>query len=277
MKTAIILLCTLISLFILLTVLYILSLRTEKRRDAGSRFASVNYAHRGYHKAADKIPENSTSAFNRAIENGYGIELDVQLSKDGVPMVFHDYTLNRMCGIDGRVDEYTKAELQTFPLLGVKGQTIPSFEEVLKLVNGQVPLLVEIKAEVKAIETTEKTQILLDAYTGEYCIESFNPFVVQWYKKNRPQVIRGLLSDIFSRNKLIPNINCKHRILQSMMLNFLAKPDFVSYNYVNKDSLPFRLVKKIYNPYTFAWTPRDDEAAAECFDFNCMIFENITL
>lgn len=275
MKIALVIILAAAALLALLFLMYILSLRTGKRRPQGYEFSRTNYAHRGYHNKGMGIPENSLTAFGRAIENGYGIELDVQLTKDRIPVVFHDYTLDRVCGVKGRVSDFTVDELSAFSLNGVEGERIPTFAEVLEYIGGRVPLLVEIKAEFDAIETTAAAQKLLDSYKGGYCVESFNPFVIRWYEKNRPQIVRGLLSDIFSRNKQIPKITIKHRILQSMVLNFLCVPDFISYNFENKDVLPMKLVRRIYKPYTFAWTPRNDDEARMCKGFDAMIFENI--
>ncbi|MDY3845676.1 MAG: glycerophosphodiester phosphodiesterase family protein [Eubacteriales bacterium] len=275
MKITLIVIIAVFALFAIISALYVLSLGTAKKRPQGGEFARVNYAHRGCHDKEKGIPENSLLAFDKAVELGYGIELDVQLSKDGVPVVFHDYTLNRVCGIDGRVCDFTAQELGKFSLCGIENETVPTFAQVLERIGGRVPLLVEIKAEFSAIETTVAAQKLLDGYSGKYCVESFNPFVIRWYKKNRPNTVRGLLSDMFKRNSSVPKITVKHRILRSMSLNFICKPDFISYNFMNKNSLPMRLVRKIYRPYTFAWTPRNAEDVKNCEGFDALIFENV--
>lgn len=155
-------------------------------------FMYKNFAHRGLHKKDKTVPENSLAAFERASSYGYGIELDVQLSKDGQVVVFHDDTLNRVCGVDSRVDEKTYDELSKISLCGTT-QTIPLFSEVLKTVRGRGPLIVELKNGKRNEELCEKTYALLEKYSGEYCIESFNPFIVRWFKKNAPEVIRASL------------------------------------------------------------------------------------
>ena len=157
-------------------------------------FMYKNFAHRGLHKKDKTVPENSLAAFERASSYGYGIELDVQLSKDGQVVVFHDDTLNRVCGVDSRVDEKTYDELSKISLCGTT-QTIPLFSEVLKTVRGRGPLIVELKNGKRNEELCEKTYALLEKYSGEYCIESFNPFIVRWFKKNAPEVIRGQLAN----------------------------------------------------------------------------------
>lgn len=272
MKTAIIIICCVLALLLVLTILYVLSLRTGRRRAVAAPFAKAVYAHRGYHNEEKGVPENSLTAFSLAVADGYGIELDVHLSKDDVPVVFHDPTLTRMCGVDARICDFTVEELKKFTLSGVSGEKIPTLEEVLSLVGGRVPLCVEIKSEYRPITTCETAQKLLDNYGGAYCVECFDPRVVRWYKKNRPQVVRGLLSDIFRNYRGI-----KFRLLSAMAFNFICTPDFISYNFERRKSLPFRIVRKIYHPYTFAWTPRNDEEAAGCYDFDTLIFENLRL
>ena len=108
--------------------------------------------------------------------------------------MFHDDTLNRVCGVDSRVDEKTYDELSKISLCGTT-QTIPLFSEVLKTVRGRGPLIVELKNGKRNEELCEKTYALLEKYSGEYCIESFNPFIVRWFKKNAPEVIRGQLAN----------------------------------------------------------------------------------
>ena len=117
------------------------------RASAGQKAAFIrrNYAHRGLHTKDQSIPENSLRAFGLAVENGYGMELDVQLSKDGQVVVFHDDTLNRICGVDKRVDEMTYEELKKLSLAGSINDHIPLFSEVLAMVNGDTPLIVELK------------------------------------------------------------------------------------------------------------------------------------
>ena len=105
-----------------------------------SQLKGVLYAHRGLFDNETDAPENSLRAVEKAVENGYGIEFDVQLSKDEVPVVFHDFTLKRMCGVEGKVCDYTVEELQTMTLKDSE-QTIPTLEQVLAAVGGKVPLV----------------------------------------------------------------------------------------------------------------------------------------
>lgn len=148
------------------------------------------FAHRGLHDNNHQIPENSLAAFQRAVDAGYGIELDVQLSADRIPVVFHDATLSRMCGIDRRVDELTFAELRQLCLANTQEQ-IPSFQEALALVNGKVPLLVELKMERLDFDIPREADALLSEYSGDYCIESFHPAALYWYRKTARRFSAG--------------------------------------------------------------------------------------
>ena len=212
-----------------------------------------NFAHRGLHKKDKTVPENSLAAFERASSYGYGIELDVQLSKDGQVVVFHDDTLNRVCGVDSRVDEKTYDELSKISLCGTT-QTIPLFSEVLKTVRGRGPLIVELKNGKRNEELCEKTYALLSKYSGEYCIESFNPFIVRWFKKNAPEVIRGQLANPpKDYNGEVGPITAV--ILGNCLLNFLSRPQFIAYKITPK---PFTVkLCEALGAMKVAWTSHD--------------------
>ena len=184
-----------------------------------------SYAHRGLHDA--EIPENSLKAFQKATEAGYGIELDVQLSRDGVVVVFHDSTLTRMCGVDKRVADCTMEELRSYRLLDTE-ECIPTFSEVLSLVGGRVPLLVELKGESASATLCAPVRELLSSYDGPYCIESFNPYLLFSMRREMPDAYLGLLyTNVCREKKKCTFIN----ILVTLMgLNFLAKPSFISYD-----------------------------------------------
>ena len=130
---------------ILLLYLWLIKPGIADRPDIASLMGHY-YAHRGLHDNETDAPENSMNAFKKAIDAGYGIELDVQLTKDRIPVVFHDETLKRVCGVDGRVRDYTYEELQQFRLCR-SDERIPLFSDFLKLVDGKVPLIIEIKIQ----------------------------------------------------------------------------------------------------------------------------------
>ncbi|MBQ5791548.1 MAG: glycerophosphodiester phosphodiesterase, partial [Clostridia bacterium] len=154
---------SLLGLIGLLILLYLLLfLRPRGRKPKDSRLL-CDYAHRGLH--GNGVPENSLLAFGEAVKKGFGIELDVQLSADGVVMVFHDYTLIRMTGKEEKLKNLTAEELQALSLAGTE-QTIPTFREVLELVDGKVPLLVELKGEDLNSALCPKVAELLQEYQG---------------------------------------------------------------------------------------------------------------
>ena len=131
-----------LSFAVLLVALYLLVLIRPPKKTKPTEVLLCDYAHRGLHK--EGVPENSLAAFEDACRAGFGIELDVQLSHDGEVMVFHDYTLIRMTGCDKKLCELDAKELMTLTLAGTD-QTIPTLKQVLALVDGRVPLLVELK------------------------------------------------------------------------------------------------------------------------------------
>lgn len=195
-------------------------------------FHDRDYAHRGLFDNDSHAPENSLAAFRKAVEAGYGIEWDVQLSKDDVPVIFHDATLNRMCGAEGHVWDYTLEELKGFRLADSE-ESIPTLEEALKLVNGKVPLIIEYKLDRVQTRVCELSDQLLRGYKGAYCVESFHPLALIWYRKNRPHIMRGQLSgELWKEDK-------KYRGLQFYALayllpNVVTRPDFVAYNHLHR-------------------------------------------
>lgn len=237
------------------------------------RLKHFDYAHRGLHDNKEPYPENSMAAFKRAVEHGYGIEMDVHLTKDKQLIVFHDDTLTRMCGIDKEVCDCTADELTALHLLETK-ETIPYFKDVLQLVNGQVPLIVEVKVEHDNFnELCTAVNAMLSTYTGDYCIESFHPLAVLWYKKNNSEVIRGQLSCSFKK----PNTkrSALYTFLAYLGMNFLTKPDFIAYGCNDLNNLSFVLNHKYYKAMTFIWTVRDLEVMKKLkAQGHAIIFEN---
>lgn len=231
-------------------------------------FQGRYYAHRGIHNNDSNCPENSLRAFILAVKQGYGIELDVQLTKDKVPVVFHDYDLLRVCGVDKKVKECTYEELMKYRLFSSK-EKIPRLKEVLELVHGRVPLIVELKIRWEVNDTCVKTYDLLKEYKGAYCIESFNPFTLVWFKKKAPHILRGQLSTDYFKDKEEGNI-FHFFLLTYMLLNIITRPDFIAYHYIHQSNLSFQIVTKFYRAYAFAWTitnQKDLDEARENFDY----------
>lgn len=244
--------------FILLLVPFIAIKPTRSRKAAMSPFTQTIIAHRGLFDNEGDAPENTLPAFKKAITGNYGIELDVQLSADHVPIVHHDFSLKRLAHSPEKIITKTAQELGTYPLCASTA-TIPTLQEVLDLVDGQVPLIIEIKnTDDNWRESASKVAALLDAYTGLYCVEAFDPRVIRWFKKNRPQVLRGILSTNFFKSKKEMSF-FKKATATHLWTNFLIGPDFIAYNYRYKNQLFYWLCRKLYHPINAAWTVRDKE------------------
>lgn len=253
----------------LLCGLYLFTLMPNQRRPLGG-LSGRHYAHRGLWD--NERPENSMPAFLAAVSHGYGIELDVHLTRDGQLAVFHDDDLARMCGAEGDIQQKTMAELRELRLMN-SAYTIPTLPEVLRLVNRRVPLIIELKTADKNAEALcQAVSAVLDAYRGEYCIESFDPVAVQWWGTNRPSVIRGLLAH---GTKGMPHkdITVKHVVMESLAHCVIARPDFIAYDFRTDGNIPMRIMR-LLKPHFVAWTVRSqaemDEIAAR---YDLQIFE----
>ena len=235
----------------------------------------VHYAHRGLHDNHSDAPENSMKAFQKAVDAGYGIEMDIQLTKDKIPVVFHDETLNRMCGVEGKVWEFTYEELQKLTLAESE-ERIPKFEDVLALVGGKVPLIVEYKLDVPSTEVCEIADPMLQAYNGIYCIESFHPFAVKWYREHRPEVIRGQLSQDFSKQEKYKG-KFIYWLLSNLLTNVLTRPDFIAYNHKDADMFS-RKVCSLMGALPVAYTIKSQEEYERVKDqFELFIFDSFIL
>lgn len=258
--------------FAAVTALYLFLIAPRggaKRRFAP--FLGQVYAHRGEYDNV-RVPENSLAAFRRAVKRGVGIELDLHLTADGEVIVFHDGTLTRMCGDDRRVEQMRAAEITAMTLLDTK-ERIPTLREVLSLVGGRVPLIVELKGETTNTALADAAMPILENYGGAYCIESFNPLLVARYRKLAPHVMRGVLTTKFHRDG--EKRGLLGYALQFMLLNFLARPDFVAARHIYGGSLPVRLCRKL-GAATFAWTVKTKEEYAACKrHFDAFICENL--
>lgn len=247
-----------LSIIAAIAVLYLLMImpRVLHRPDM-TPFKGRFYAHRGLHDNASRAPENSMPAFKKAVEAGYGIELDIQLTKEQQVVVFHDDLLQRVCGVEGKVSDYTYEQLQEFRLCKSE-ERIPLFTEVLKLVDGKVPLIVEFKGN----DSTDTSLCpvgaeILGNYKGLYCVESFNPLMVAWFRKNRPQVVRGQLAERFFSNT---KKTALYFVLQNLLLNFYTKPDFIAYKWSDRKTLARKLCRGLYGATAVTWTIQSQEA-----------------
>ena len=213
------------------------------------------YAHRGLY--GGEIPENSLEAFQRAVDQGYGAELDVHLMADGELAVIHDSLLLRTTGRKGRVEELSAQLLNEYKLENTD-HTIPLLRDVLKVFDGKAPLIIELKSSGKNTDALcRKTAELLDDYHGVYCVESFDPHCVLWFKKNRPNTIRGQLTQNYlkSTSSKLPLI--LKFIMRHQMLNFVTSPDFIAYRYSDRVTVSNFLCRKIWGMQGVTWTVKD--------------------
>ena len=203
------------------------NLNQETMRDINSWIKDKPIAHRGLHDDNISIPENSILSFENAIEKNYPIEIDVQITKDNMIIVFHDKDLLRACGKKLKVSELTMPVLNNYTIFN-STYKIPTLKETLALINGRVPLLIEIK-NFSFNRKLEKNLIeQLANYKGDFALQSFNPFSVRWIKKHSNFPV-GQLAKRFTQPFIIKNI------LNNLLLNKKMKIDFVA---MDKDSLP---------------------------------------
>ena len=252
--------------------LFLILPRVSNRAD--TELLMANYAHRGLWD--EGIPENSLAAFARAVSSGYGIELDVRLSRDRRVMVFHDEDLMRMCGVKGKISDYTYAQLRRLRLKGTN-QEIPTLDETLALIRGRVPVMIEIKSEGVRPHPALCVRVAhrLDSYSGACGVVSFNPLVLSWFKNYRPSYARGQL--ITAKRKLP---TAKERIgsaaLFYLLANCISRPDFLSVRVDQNKRPALLLLKKLFHVPVFCWTVRRRDEAVACRKLGCgMIFEQI--
>ena len=223
--------------------------RTASKPDM-SAFTGA-FAHRGYFDNENGIPENSLAAFQKAVDAGVGIELDVRLSSDGVAMVFHDKTLERMCGVEGSVWDYTSQELQQMTLLDTE-YTIPTLQQAIELIAGQVPVIVEHKMDLVDTAICQSSYNVMKDYQGNWCMKSFDPRALIWYKSNAPEVIRGQLSAQFWEDEQYAG-KPLYVAMGYMVANALSRPDFISYYYEHKDNISLKICR-LLGAQTACWT-----------------------
>lgn len=261
-------------LIVLFIYLFLVAPRMWKRPDR-TPFLPYHYAHRGLFDNDSDAPENSLLAFQKAVDAGYGIELDVQLSKDNQPVIFHDASLKRMCGVDGMVWEYTLKELQQMKLAN-SNQTIPTFQDFLKIVDGKVPFILEYKLDRPQTKVCQLANEMLKDYHGTYCIESFHPLAVLWYRRHRPDVLRGQLSEEFFRD---PKNKGKHILTATSFLifNFAGRPDFIAYNHFHANNISRRICKML-GALSVTYTIKSkEEYQRNLENFDLFIFDSCKL
>lgn len=232
-------------------------------REPAAWLTAEPVAHRGDWTPGPERPENSLAAFDAAADNSLAVELDVQLSSDGVVVVLHDEDLARMTGQPGLVAETAYAELAEQHLLG-GGQTVPALSEVLAVVDGRVPVFVEIKnpPEVGPLEDAVARE--LADYRGPVAVMSFNPFSLQHMASVAPDLPRGQLSGDFEGEDLAWY---EVVLLRNLLMNWASEPDFVA---MDLDEVPSiaTTVQDVWGRPLLCWTAEDPDdaefAAAHC-------------
>lgn len=244
-------------------LLWLLALRTKRRKYGFNGLADYHYAHRGLHDAEQGIPENSLTAFRRAVEYGYGAELDVHLSKDGKLVVMHDESLLRTAGVERNICDCTKEELAQYRLEGTD-EPIPFLEQVLPIFAGKTPLVIELKAyEGNHASLARRACQLLRHYPSlEFCIESFDPRVLMYLKKRHPEIVRGQLSCNFLKDRSGLH-GATAFVLTALLTNFLTVPHFIAYRYADRKRPGLWLCCHLWGAQEFGWTLQSTEEVEE--------------
>jgi glycerophosphoryl diester phosphodiesterase len=234
------------------------------------------FAHRGLHSTDSLVPENSMKAFERAIGQNYAIELDVQVISDQEVVVFHDYNIKRLCGVDIEVKDLTKGDLNHYKLL--KSERIPLLEDVLQLVNGAVPLLIEIKRQPAVKHANMIIRNCLLNYRGPVAIISFDPLILRWFARNAEFLVRGQLSSDFREENPHPVKEeklhwMKKFFLRWLLLNRFSRPHFLAYDV---RALPCGVVarRRKKGMVVLGWTVRGGEERLKALEYcDNIIFE----
>ena len=237
------------------------ALLAPRRNQPGwERLEGVRYAHRGLHDREQGVPENSMAAFRRAVEHGFGAELDVHLMADGGLAVVHDSSLKRVCGADVCIEDLTAADLARYPLMGTQ-ETIPLLSQVLELFQGKTPLVIELKVERgNAAALTDGVMAALEGWNGAYCLESFHPAALLRLKEKHPQVLRGQLSQNFLKPEEANGLSLPVRFaLTNLLTTAFTRPDFIAYGWKDRGNASLRLMKALYGVHEVSWTVRDRE------------------
>ena len=207
-------------------------------------------AHRGVHNLS--IPENTLPAFYKCVDKKYIIELDIHILTDNTIVVYHDYNLKRLIGVNKIIESLSYAQLSK---IKIKNKyVIPTLKQVMHIVDGQVPILIEVKDMNNNSKFEEELVKILDNYKGKFAIQSMNPHVIDWFYKNRKDYVIGLI--------ILNELNYK------LVKKYQRKIDFIS---INKKQLPFKT-----NKLVLGWTIKK-ESEYEKYKKICdnLICENI--
>ena len=224
------------------------------------RLLERKYAHRGLHSPCQQVKENSLDAFRLAVDKGYGIELDVQVTSDNQAVIYHDDSLQRLDQDERLVKECTYAELV--------GYQVPLLTDVLQMVDGRVEVIVELKCfSVKQTKQyCETVYAILQAYKGAYNIESFNPLILMWFKKHAPQITRGQLIQPIKQYPFF----WLGVLLNSLLYQMFTRPHFIAFEVSMSRWYPALWWNKLFGARLVAWTvrsPQQERRGAQAYIF----------
>ena len=224
---------------LLIVVLYVILIAPSFRRKS---FYQRKYAHRGLYSSDQSVKENSLEAFELAIKKGYGLELDVRLSQDDQVVVYHDDSLMRLEGSELKVSQLTLKELREFK--------VPTLVEVLTLVDSSVEVIVELKNGQRDKLLAQKTYGILKEYPGRYCVESFDPRLVFWFRRHASEVMRGqLIQPIRKYDNVLVGL-----LVNSLLFQFLTRPHFLAINVNSSRMNPSILINQLLGVKSCLWT-----------------------
>lgn len=213
------------------------------------KFIDRPIAHRGFHDEGRGIVENSLSAFEAAFERNLPIECDLRLTLDGEVVIFHDQTLDRICGVNLVVEESTLSELKKYKLKD-SNESIPTLKELLEIAGDEHPLLLELKIPKFNGRLEAAVRDLIDGRQDQIAIQSFHPISMWWWQRNAPSFLRGLVSgDLHSVE--IPK--WQRLLVEHLAMGPLVKPHFISY----QGDLLSRAVLSLIDLPIFAWTVKE--------------------
>lgn len=242
------------------------------KRSRMKPFLGTHWAHRGLHCIEKGIPENSMKAFKMAVKEGFGIELDVHLTKDKRLVVFHDDTLERICQKKGKVEEIPYAELEKCYLSGTS-EKIPLFSEVLRYVNGRVPLLIEVKLPGRDTAICAKLAEELGEYKGAFLVQSFNCLVLGWMRRHHADILRGQLSSNLVKSDKAPHYLLRF-FVKYLLSDCYSRPDFISYKLQDSRNVSLWLLQHLFLVPVAVWTIHTGQEMEQAMQqFDMYIFE----
>ena len=222
---------------LILLHLFLIVPRTGKKKRRGL-FLGRLYAHRGLYEA-DGAPENSMAAFRCAVKHKCAVEADVRLSADGVPVVFHDESLARMCGIERRTENLSAAALTACTLADTK-ETIPTLRDVVTLIGNRVPLMVHLMGEAADTALCDTVLPLLENAGTDYCVCAEEPALLARFRRIAPDVVRVLLVPERGTQS-----GMRGFLLRSLLENRKARPDIIAAHTEDGGRYPIRLCRTL--------------------------------